>query len=95
MRDQKALELQNKLRLAFSEMDNLKQQIALYNQTVNNYQKLLELENTRFQLGESTFFLINSREIKYLETQIKLAKLLSEYRIALATADWASGKMPF
>ena len=95
MRDQKALELQNKLRLAFSEMDNLKQQIALYNQTVNNYQKLLELENTRFQLGESTFFLINSREIKYLETQIKLAKLLSAYRIALATADWASGKMPF
>lgn len=95
MRDQKALELQNKLRFAFNEMDNLTQQIALYTQTVNNYQKLLELENTRFTLGESTFFLINSREIKYLEAQIKLAKLLSEYRTALAVVDWASGKMLF
>ena len=94
-RDQKALELQNKLRLAFNEMDNLAQQITLYQQTVNNYQKLLELENTRFELGESTFFLINSREIKYLEAQIKLAKLLSEYRIALANMDWASGKTLF
>ena len=95
LRDQKAVELQNKLRFAFREIDNLKQQIALYSQTVNNYQKLLELENSRFELGESTFFLINSREIKYLETQIKLAKLLTEYRTALATADWASGKMLF
>jgi outer membrane protein TolC len=95
MREQKALELQNKLRLAFTEIDNLTQQIALYSQTVNNYQKLLELENARFELGESTFFLINSREMKYLEAQIKLAKLVSEYRIALVQVDWANGKISF
>ena len=70
-------------------------QISLYTQAVNNYQQLLALEYTRFELGESTFFLINSRELKYLEAQIKLAKLLSDYRIAIANANWASGEIPF
>lgn len=91
MRQQKTLELQNKLRLAYNEIDNLKTQINTYSQAVANYQQLLQLENTRFELGESTFFLINSREMKYLDAQVKLAKLHSEYRIALASSRWASG----
>ena len=94
-RDQKALELRNKLQQFFNEIDNLQNQITLYRATVNNYQQLLLLENTRFELGESSFFLINSRENKYLEAQIKLAKLLSEYQIALSAADWASGRLAF
>ena len=95
MRDQKAFELQNKLQAAFNELDNLEKQIDIYGQTVNNYRRLLELENSRFELGESTFFLINSREIKYLEAQIKLAKIQSEYHIAKAATDWARGKLVF
>jgi outer membrane protein TolC len=95
MQQQKTLELQNKLRLAFNELDNLQKQITTYNQAVANYQQLLQLENTRFELGESTFFLINSREMKFLESQIKLAKLFAEYKISLANIDWASGKAAF
>lgn len=91
LRQQKSLELRNKLQFAFNEIDNLQKQIATYRQTVANYQQLLQLENTRFDLGESTFFLINSREMKFLEAQVKLAKLYSEYKIALASSRWASG----
>jgi outer membrane protein TolC len=76
-------------------LDNLQKQITTYNQAVTNYQQLLQLENTRFELGESTFFLINSREMKFLESQIKLAKLFAEYKISLANIDWASGKTAF
>ena len=94
-RDQKALELKNKLQQFFNEINNLQNQITLYRATVNNYQQLLLLENTRFELGESSFFLINSRENKYLEAQIKLAKLISEYQIALSASDWASGRLAF
>ena len=94
-RDQKALELKNKLQQFFNEIDNLQNQITLYRATVKNYQQLLLLENTRFELGESSFFLINSRENKYLEAQIKLAKLLSEYQIALSASEWASGRLAF
>lgn len=41
-------------------------------ETTNNYQRLLEAENEKFTIGESSIFLINSREVKYLEAQYKL-----------------------
>lgn len=95
MRDQKALELTNKLQQFFNETDNLQRQISLYEQTVNNYQQLLRLENTRFELGESSFFLINSRENKYIEAELKLAKLKIEYLMARTAIDWSSGRLAF
>lgn len=95
LRDQKALELTNKLQFFFNELENLQTQIQTYTNAVDNYRQLLQLENTRFNLGESTFFLINSRESKYIEAKLKLAKLQTEYQIARAEADWASGRLIF
>ncbi len=95
LRDQKALELQNKLRLAFNEVDNLLTQLDLYTKTVNNYRQLLALENSRFQLGESSLFLVNSREVKLIEAQIKLAKLQAELNIAQTSVNWAAGRLGF
>ena len=95
LRDQKALELQNKLRLTFNEIDNLLIQLDLYTKTVDNYRQLLALENSRFQLGESSLFLVNSREVKLIEAQIKLAKLQAEYQIAQASVNWAAGRLGF
>jgi outer membrane protein TolC len=95
LREQKALELKNKLRLAFIEVDNLLIQLNLYIKTVDNYRQLLALENSRFQLGESSLFLLNSREVKLIEAQIKLAKLQTELQIARASIDWAAGRLGF
>jgi outer membrane protein TolC len=95
LRDQKTLELQNKLQLAFQETENLQAQIRIYTEGVANFQKLLNLEIRRFELGESSFFLINSRESKYLEAQVKLAKLRASYLIAQASIDWAAGRLGF
>ncbi len=95
LQEQKKLELKNKLQQFFNETDNLAQQIALFEQTNRNYQQLLLLENTRFELGESSFFLINSRETKCIEAQLKLAKLKTEYLIARTAIEWASGRLAF
>lgn len=95
LKAQKALELENKLQQSFNEIDNLNRQISLQTATLNNYQQLLTLENTRFELGESSFFLINSRENKYLEAQLKLAKLRAEYEIAKIAIEWGSGELSF
>lgn len=95
LRNQKALELRNKLQQFFNQIDNLRNQIILYQATVDNYRQLLQLENTRFELGESSFFLINSRENKYIEAQLKLAKLVSEFQIARTATEWASGRLAF
>jgi outer membrane protein TolC len=92
-RDLKVRELENKLREALAELDLQQQQIATYTAAVENYRKLLELEQRRFVLGESSFFLINSRENKYLEAQIKLAKQYSAYQVARATVYWVAGRL--
>jgi outer membrane protein TolC len=94
-RDQKMLELKNKLQTYFAETDNLLNQIRLYQDQLANNQRLLELETMRFQLGESSFFLINSRESKVIDTQIKLVKYQTDYQIARANVDWAAGRLVF
>jgi outer membrane protein TolC len=94
-RDQKTLELKNKLQTYFVETDNLLNQIRLYQDQLANNQRLLELETLRFQLGESSFFLINSRESKVIDTQIKLVKYQTDYQIARANVDWAAGRLVF
>ena len=93
MQEQKTLEIQNKLREAFAAIDNIRQQLETVQQQTDNYEQLLRLENIRFELGESTFFLINSREMKFLESKVKLAKLQSELRIAEKYVLWAQGKL--
>ncbi len=95
LRQQKELELKNKLQLAFNDLDNALIQLRLYTKTVENYRQLLTLENNRFQLGESSLFLLNSREIKLIEAQVKLAKLQTELQIARASIDWAAGRLGF
>ena len=95
LREQKALELKNKLLLALNELDNAVIQLDLSTKMVDNYRQLLVLENNRFQLGESSLFLLNSREMKLIEAQIKLVKGQTTAHIARAGIDWAAGQLGF
>jgi outer membrane protein TolC len=89
--EQKKRELLNKLRIALSERAYNQANLRILNQNVANYQQLTLLENIRFELGESTFFLINSREMKYLEAQVKLVKMKIECKISEAAVVWSRG----
>ena len=51
-------------------------QYQLYNQITVDYQRLLAGERSKFDIGESSLFLVNSREVKYIEARIKLIELL-------------------
>lgn len=55
--------------------NTVKQTIAkneLLNTNIDNYFDLLKAERRKFGIGESSVFLLNSRETKYLESQQKL-----------------------
>jgi len=54
---------------------NYRQQIAIANQNINNYQRLLQGEEAKYGNGESSLFLINSRENKLIEAQQKVIEL--------------------
>lgn len=65
----------NKVKSAWAQYENTRQQLEQINQIVINNQKLLDAEQERFFFGESNVFLINSRENKYIESREKLMSL--------------------
>jgi outer membrane protein TolC len=89
----KRLELQNKLKTSFSDYFYFGSQINTYNYIVANYQKLTEAEVRKFDIGESSIFLINSREQKLIESRLKLIELQSKFYKALAGFYFARGDL--
>jgi len=90
---QKRLAIQNKVQQYANEQANLGVQANLYRDITVNYRTLLDAENERFRFGESSVFLVNTREQRWLDAQIKYLKLLSEYRKAEAGLLWSAGTL--
>lgn len=87
----KQQEIINKIQTYFNELTILKNQVDLYEDATQNYSRLLIAEEIKFQTGESSMFLINARQMKLLEFQIKLLEVKSKYFKALAGVAWSSG----
>ena len=50
---------------------NLKDQFAIANETIKNYDRLFDSENTLFSIGESSVFLLNYRESALIKSKLK------------------------
>jgi outer membrane protein TolC len=72
---QKKQQIQVKVSSYFNEVEALKKQINTQQKAVLNYQALVKAEEARFEQGESSLFLINSRETKAMEAAEKLTEL--------------------
>jgi outer membrane protein TolC len=91
--DRKLAEQEAKIRNYFNELQTTQQQIALYTEVARNYAQLFEAEQIKFDLGESSVFLLNTREQKLLEARLKLIKLQAILRKNLLALSWASGQL--
>ncbi len=89
----KTLELTNKLKSYYNEVVTLRSQTELYIATIQNFQRLYDGEDRRFKVGESSMFLVNSRENKLIETQLKLIELQGKYQKSEAGLKWSAGKL--
>jgi outer membrane protein TolC len=63
--------LKNKIKANFQEIASYTKQNKLLEELVSDYQRLVNGEERKFFLGEGSLFLINYREVKWIETQIK------------------------
>ena len=90
-RQEKSRELENKLRQYLEQLALLEGQRNLLELNVENYRRLLEAEQIDFRLGASSVFLLNSRENKLLEAELKLAKVLSDMLKVQASLRWVAG----
>ena len=58
-----------------------------------NYQLLVKSEETRLLNGESSLFLVNSRENKALEALEKLIDLKTKYFKTIYAIKWSAGEL--
>ena len=89
----KETELNNKLSMYLNEQQTLQDQVRLYQGMVDGYRQLLEGERMLFSSGESTQYLVNSRQNKLLDAQIKLVECLTKYEKAKASVSWVVGNL--
>lgn len=67
-------------------------QINLYAQTVDDTRRLLEGEQRLFDLGESSLFKLNAREVKFIKTQLKYIELLMLNKTTALSVKYAIGE---
>lgn len=67
LKAQLALKIKNSL----IELNNSFVQLQIYQQSVNDSKRLLDAEKNMFENGESSLFLINMRELSYIQAQLK------------------------
>jgi outer membrane protein TolC len=91
--NQKQLEILNKVEALGKELEVTFQQVETNQAMVLNYQRLLDAENEKFRVGESSIFLLNTREQKLIEAQLKLLKLKTNYSKLKGKLDWAAGQL--
>ncbi len=91
--DQTTLQIENKVKSYFNEFLALQQQLRQYEQVYASYKTLFNGEKTRFEVGESSLFLLNSRESKLLEASQKLAELRTKCYKSYAALVWATGDL--
>ncbi|QSS96053.1 TolC family protein [Psychroflexus sp. ALD_RP9] len=65
------LQLRNKINATQQAINSYNRQLATYQTIVTNYDELLAAEERKFSFGESSVFLINSRENKLIDAQLK------------------------
>lgn len=91
--DFKLQTLQNKIRQYYNGQLTMLGQIDLYGDAVRNYEGLFRGEQQKFRAGESSLFLVNSRETKLLDSRLKLNEIRGKYWKARTGFYWGLGEI--
>lgn len=85
-------ELSTQVIIAYNELENWKQLLEIQDDLVRNARWMREAEETRFEAGESSLFLVNQRERALIEAQVKQVELNAKYASAKYKLQFASGR---
>lgn len=90
-RQVKETELITKIKTMYNQVLNYQSQVNLLQRTYEQNLRLQRAEETRFFNGESSLFLVNSRETKALESRVKLLETVAGYQKTVYSLRWAAG----
>ncbi|MFD2586496.1 TolC family protein [Croceitalea marina] len=78
-RDNAEVQIQNKVLAIYQELDSYVVQNELIDNIVTDYNTLLAAEERKFSFGESSLFLINSRESKLIDAELKQNEVQNKF----------------
>jgi outer membrane protein TolC len=84
-------EIMNDVYSAYNDVKNYERQLKIQQDAAQNQSLLTKAEQRKFDIGESTLFLINTRESKLIDMKIKVESLKSKYEKALANLAYTAG----
>lgn len=90
---QTRLEIENKIKTYYAALSGFRNQYKINLKSIENTKRLLEVELERFEIGESSLFLVNNREIKYIEMVLKGYELKTKFFKTLIALNWAKGSI--
>jgi len=73
------LSVKNKIRALKNELDSYIIQNDVTDKMVTDYEVLLKAEERKFEIGESSLFLVNSRESKLIDAKLKAIELQNKF----------------
>lgn len=90
-RDLKEQQLRTKLETELNSWNLLDLQVRTITANVTSLEALLTGEMRRFDIGESSLFLVNAREVSVFDARVTLNELAAKLRTAHAKARFAAG----
>lgn len=81
-------EIKAKVNTYKNQILNYRSQLNIATRNIDNYSFLLKSEEVKFSNGESSLFLINSREKKLIDAEIKLLQLRLKFLESYNTIKW-------
>lgn len=89
--ERKQREIEVKIRSYYNEYMYFKQQTQIMENNYSNYLKLVDAEEKRLELGESSLFMVNSRESKLIEVMEKWLDMKTKLQKSICALGWSAG----
>lgn len=89
----KSMALYNKYNTYINEWQATSAQIEVFQNTVKLYEDMLNAEKKLFANGESSLFLVNSREQAWINAKVKLTELIAKNRWSFYSIYYFAGKL--
>ncbi len=87
LQDKRAV-INYKIQAAYEMMVSTKDQVGIAEEVKSNYELLLQAEESLFNIGESSLFLVNTRDLSRIDASIKWIEIYNAFRISQAMYDY-------
>lgn len=89
----KAADLYAKYKAETDIYNTLVEQISIYNEAVSLYRQMYTAEQRLFDIGESSLFLVNTREQNFVQAQLKRVEYVAKMQKAYFQVLFTAGKL--